>query len=136
MEVIDTATDLILWQWPVKVIITVAFYAFALKGLERLVRSTVSFGLRLKRFAKDSEAVDYSVRRLQRRGTSERSQALWQMFTWWITQYGQRQREPLEVRVLDMPTESRSGMRRPFQGRAADFGPDESAAPDEPNGSD
>ena len=120
---IDTATDLILWQWPVKIIITVAFYAFALKGLERLVRSAASFGLRLKRFVKESEVVDYSVRRLHRRGTSDKTQALWQMFTWWITQYGQRQREPLEVRVLDMPTESRSGVHRPFLGRAADFGP-------------
>ena len=129
---IDTATDLILWQWPVKVIITIAFYAFALKGLERLVRSALSFGLRLKRFTIDSEVVDYSVRRLERRGASEKSQALWQMFTWWITQYGQRQREPLEIRIVDMPTESRSGMHRALFGRAADFGLDAGSVEQEP----
>ena len=39
---IETAQDLILWQWPVKFIVTVAFYAFALKGLERLLRIAAS----------------------------------------------------------------------------------------------
>ena len=130
---IDTATDLILWQWPVKVIVTIAFYAFALKGLERLVRNAVSFGVRLKRFAKDGEAVDYSVRRRVRRGSNEKSQAIWQMFTWWVTQYGQRQREPLEVRILDMPAESQAGALLQYMHRPApDFGPEGSPEKDEP----
>ena len=129
---IDTTTDLILWQWPVRVIITVAFYAFALKGLESLVRNAVSFSVRLKRFMKNSEAVDYSERRPLRRGSGENSQDVWQMITWWITQCGQRQREPLEVRILDMPAESRAGgvlqyMHQP----ASDFGPETSPGPDE-----
>ena len=36
---IETAQDLILWQWPVKFIVTVAFYAFALKVWVPIIRS-------------------------------------------------------------------------------------------------
>ncbi|MDE2717369.1 MAG: hypothetical protein OXI33_10165 [Chloroflexota bacterium] len=129
---IDAATDLILWQWPVKVIVTVAFYAFALKGLERLVRNGVSFGIRLKRFVRDSEAVDYSTRRRVRRGSNEKSQAFWQMFTWWITHYGQKQREPLDVNVLTMPSESRSNISQFVFDHQSDFGPRNDREQEEP----
>ncbi len=123
---IETAQDLILWQWPVKFIVTVAFYAFALKGMERLLRIAASSVVRVRHFMRDDTAVDYSTYRTQPRGTTARTQALWRMFTWWITQYGQTQREPLEVKILSMPSSDRSPMHGIWS-REPDFGP----APDE-----
>ncbi len=123
---IETAQDLILWQWPVKFIVTVAFYAFALKGMERLLRIAASSVVRVRHFMRDGKAVDYSIYRSQRRGTTARTQALWRMFTWWITQYGQTQREPREVKILSMPSSDRSPMHGIWHS-VPDFGP----APDE-----
>ena len=71
-------------------------------------------------------AVDYSTYRTQPRGATARTQALWRMFTWWITQYGQTQREPREVNILTMPSSDRLSMHA-LLSRAPDFGP----APDE-----
>lgn len=125
---IETAQDLILWQWPVKFIVTIAFYAFALKGMERLLRIAASSLVRVSHFMRDGTAVDYSIYRTRPRGATARTQALWRMFTWWITQYGQTQREPREVNILSMPSPDGRTARAWFQ--APDFGP----APDEENG--
>ena len=120
---IETAQDLILWQWPVKFIVTVAFYAFALKGLERLLRIAASSVVRARHFMRDGTAVDYSTYRTQRRGSAARTQALWRMFTWWITQYGQTQREPREVIIRSMPSSDRPSLSRALWSRTPDFGP-------------
>ena len=118
---IETAQDLILWQWPLKFIVTVAFYAFALKGLERLLRIAASSAVRVRHFVRDGTAVDYSTYRTERRGSTDRTQALWRMFTWWITQYGQRQLEPREVVIRSMPSPDRPSLR--FRFGTPDFGP-------------
>lgn len=118
--------DLILWDWPIPLIVTVGFYALAAAGALRLLRLVLSLAVRGYYLIATGRAVDYSELRHTRHQSGRFAGdhdwdalpkwkriwlSLWEMLTWWITGYSQKQ-SVTKVALTNLSSRSGIGAQR------------------------